>query len=66
LASIADRPLSLSLALDAEYHGLPKQARAFRIDETGRRPIGSIDDDDSSLQVELPSRQAWIIEFSDN
>jgi hypothetical protein len=66
LASIADRPLSLSLALDAEYYGLPEKPRAYRIDETGRRPIELPDGDDLSLNLELPPRQAWIIEFSDN
>jgi len=41
LASIADGPLSLSFALDPEYYGLPKQPKAYRIDETGRRPMSS-------------------------
>ena len=66
LASIADRPLAVSLALDAEYHDLPEPARAYRIDERGRRPIEWLDDDDPSLNLELPPCQAWIIEFSGN
>jgi hypothetical protein len=65
LASIADRTLSLSLALDPAYYRLPKHARAHRIDETGRSPIGPLDDD-PSLKLELPARQAWIIEFSED
>jgi hypothetical protein len=54
------------LALDAEYYGLPDQPRAYRIDETGRRPIGLLDADALSLNLKLPPRQAWIIEFSNN
>jgi hypothetical protein len=66
LASIADEPLSLSLAIPTEYYGLPKEPRAYRIDETGRRPIEPFDGDDPTLKLELPARAAWIVEFSGN
>jgi len=66
LASIADETLFLSFALDPEYYGLSKEAAAFRIDETGRRPIESFHGDDRLLKLDLPARQAWILEFSSN
>ena len=64
LASVSDRPLPLSLSLDPAYYRLPKQARAYRIDEKGREPIGPLAADGSSLKLELPALQAWIVEFS--
>lgn len=64
LASIADQTLPLSLTLDPAYYRLPKQARAYRIDEAGRETIGPLGGDGSSLKLELPARQAWIVEFS--
>ena len=66
LASLADRPLSLTLALDPEHYGLTRETRASRIDETGRRPIEPFKGDDPLLKLELPPRQAWILEFSGN
>ena len=65
LTNIADQALSLSLALDPTYYRLPKHAHVYRIDETGRRPIGSFTSDDPTLNLELPARQAWIIEFTE-
>jgi len=64
LANIADRTLPLSLTLDRAYYRLPKRAHAYRIDEAGRRPIGPLVSDGPSLRLELPARQAWIVEFS--
>ena len=66
LASMADRPLSLSFTLDPAYYRLPKHARMHRIDETGRHPIEPTPGDGHSLKVELPPRQVWMIEFSEN
>ncbi len=63
LASIVDEPLSLSIPLDPKYYGLEKEPRAYRIDETGRFPIKPLAGDGLSLKLELPARQAWIIEF---
>jgi len=64
LASIADEPLPLRFTLDPQYYRLPKQARAYRIDETGRRPVELIRGDDHSVRVELPAREAWVLELS--
>ena len=65
LASIAEQALSLSLALDPAYYDLPKHAHVYRIDEAGRHPIGSFTSDKPTLKLELPPRQAWIIEFTE-
>jgi len=65
LASIADRTLPLSLTLDPTYYRLPNQARIYRIDETRRQPLGSFASDDPTLKLELPARQAWIVEFTE-
>jgi len=64
LASLADEPLPLRFTLDPQYYRLPKQARAYRIDEQGRRPVELVRADDHSLGLELPAREAWVIEFS--
>jgi hypothetical protein len=66
LTNIADEPLALSFALDAQYCGLPKEPQAYRIDESGRHPIELPDAADVRLNVPLPAREAWIIEFSKN
>ena len=66
LANVADRSLSLSLTLDPAYYHLPKQAQAYRIDEAGRHPIGQHTNDGLPLKLELPARQAWIVEFPEN
>ena len=66
LTNIADEPLTLSLALDRQYYGLPEEPRAYRIDESGRRPIKLSGGDDVRLDLQIPARQAWIIEFSEN
>jgi hypothetical protein len=63
LTNIADRTLPISLTLDPAYYCLPKEARAYRIDEESRDPINSFTSDDSTIKLELPARQAWIVEF---
>lgn len=63
LANIADRTFPLSLSLDPAYYRLPNHARVYRIDEEGREAIGPLGGDGYSLEMKLPARQAWIIEF---
>ena len=65
LASIADEPLDLSLPIDRDYYGLPKQLRVHRIDESGRRPLAAAGGRNGRLQLELPPLGPWILEFSD-
>ena len=66
LSNIADEPLALSFTLDRQYLGLPKEPRAYRIDESGRHPVELSAGDDLRLNLQIPARQAWIIEFSEN
>ena len=66
LTNIADEPLALSFTLDGQYLGLPKEPRAYRIDESGRHPIEPPSGDDLRMNLQIPARQAWIIEFSKN
>lgn len=66
LASIADRPLPLSLSIDRAYYRLPSQAHVYRIDEAGRHPIGPLTGNSSLLKLELPARQTWIVEFTED
>ena len=66
IASVADQPLSLSFTLDADYYRLPQPPRACRIDAGGRRPLKLLAGDDAKLAIEMPPREAWIIEFSRN
>jgi hypothetical protein len=66
LASVADRTLPISLTLDPAYYRLPKQARAYRTDEESRDPINPFTGDNPTLKLELPARQAWIVEFCKN
>jgi len=63
LASIADEPLNLTLALDKNYYGLAQRRQIYRIDETGRKPLGQIGED-GSLTVSLPSHGACLVEIS--
>jgi hypothetical protein len=64
LASLADEPLELSLDLDAKYYRLPKAARMYRTDESGRQEIGRPARRSSNLKLSLPARGACLIEFS--
>lgn len=57
LASIADESLELNLALDAAEMG------AWRIDESGRKPIGRETRGDR-FKVELPPRGACLVELT--
>lgn len=66
LASLADEPLPLALTLDPEDVTLPKRGQVYRIDETGRHPLGPMAEDGSLAELELPPRQAWIVEVSKN
>ena len=64
LASLADETLSLSFTIDRQYYGLPQQPRVHRIDERGREPIELPIGEDGRLELKLPPREAWMIEFS--
>ena len=64
ITNIANQPLSLRFSLDADYYRLPQPQRVYRIDANGRHPIPLFAGDDNHCAIELPAREAWIIEFS--
>jgi hypothetical protein len=66
ITSIADQPQTLRFTLDADYYHLPQPRRVYRIDDTGRHPLESPTGEDTEVAIELPPREAWIIEFSGN
>ncbi len=66
ITSIADQPQTLRFTLDADYYHLPQPRRVYRIDDTGRHPLESLTGEDTEVAIELPPREAWIIEFSGN
>ncbi len=66
VASVADRALPLAFALDPAYYGLEPGTRAYRIDETGRHPLDLPVGDSPGVQITLPPRGAWIVEFPRN
>jgi hypothetical protein len=63
VASIADEPLSLALQFDPQYHGLKTTRPIYRIDETGRQPMGRWEAGQTTLTITLPPREAWVIEL---
>ncbi len=64
LASVADQPLPLAITLDKQYYGIRPGSHVWRIDQSGRQPLDVAGGDLSQLQITLPPRAAWIIEFS--
>ncbi|HWI58959.1 MAG TPA: DUF6259 domain-containing protein, partial [Bacillota bacterium] len=63
LASIAEDPLRLALPINTEYYRLPKRTKVYRLDETGRKPIGRWGKTPSPLVLDLPARGACLLEF---
>jgi hypothetical protein len=64
LASIDDQNLSLRIPVDVRAYGLGDRSAVYRIDAAGRHRIGSLHRRDPVLQVELPPRALWGLEFS--
>ncbi len=64
LASIADEPLTLSFTADASYYRLPKGAKLYRLDESGRHQASGAQRVDGPINLKLPPRGACLYEFS--
>lgn len=62
LASIADEPITVTLAFDPAYHGGAGAKRIMRIDEAGRTPLERLSET-GTLAVMLPARGACLVEF---
>ncbi len=63
VASIVDQPTSVSFAFDPRAYGLWGGGQIERIDETGRRPLGTFSDRVAPLRLELPAGGAYVLEF---
>jgi hypothetical protein len=64
IASIADRPLTPPLLLDAPACGLPARGRIHRLDETGRKPAGEFSGKTLILRPDLAPLGACILELT--
>jgi hypothetical protein len=62
IASTTDEALEFPLQLDGKPYGLRDGARIRRIDDAGRRDLGRWTTS-SPLQIQLPPRNACIVEF---
>lgn len=64
LTNIADKRLSLTMQRDRDDYGLARLPEPLtRIDETGRRPMRASVNDDGLLKLDLPARDACVIEL---
>jgi hypothetical protein len=64
LASISAEPTAVTMNLDLNTYGLPKQPQAVLHDSTGSRPLGAAEFANSTLRVTLPPLGACLIEFA--
>jgi len=63
VASIVDRPTSVSFAFDPAAYGLATGGQIERIDERGRRPFGAFSSAVVPIALALPAGGAYILEF---
>src|SRR5438034_670513 len=63
VASIVDRPTSVSFAFDPAAYGLAGGGQIERIDERGRRPFGAFSSGVLPIALALPAGGAYILEF---
>ena len=63
VASIVDRPTSVSFAFDPAAYGLATGGQIERIDERGPRPFGAFSSAVVPIALALPAGGAYILEF---
>ena len=63
VASIVDRPTSVSFAFDPAAYGLATGGQIERIDERGPRPFGAFSSGVVPIALALPAGGAYILEF---
>jgi hypothetical protein len=64
LASLADEPVDIPLALEPDRYGLPRSGRILLVTESGRREIGQFRRGGGSLNLRLAPRQACLVEWT--
>jgi hypothetical protein len=63
LASIHDDALALRLPIDFSAYGLGERCSVWRIDAAGRHRLGSLDRSRAFLEIDLPPKAIWVLEF---
>jgi hypothetical protein len=63
VASIADEPIHVTLDLPNGGYGLPLDSAVYQMDEKGRQRIGTLRKMGNSVDLELPTRAACILEL---
>ena len=63
VASIADEPVHVTLVLPSGAYDLPQGSSVYQMDEKGRRRIGTLKETGNSIELELPTRAAYIVEL---
>jgi hypothetical protein len=63
VASIADEAIHVALDLPNGGYDLPLDSTVYQMDEKGRRRIGTLRQMGSSIELELPTRAACILEL---
>ena len=63
VASIVDQPTSVSFDFDPRAYGLRGGGQIERIDETGRRPLGTFSGRVAPIRLELRAGGAYVLEF---
>ncbi len=66
VANVVEAPVEVVLNLNSSDYPLPMNGQLYRIDETGRTPIGAFDRPSIALRLPMPSRDVWVIECSRN
>ncbi len=63
IASMGDEPMNFSFTLARGDYHLPSQGKMYRLDENGRKSLGSIPRNDAPVCVSLPRQGACLLEF---
>jgi hypothetical protein len=64
LANISNEKVALRFKIDRSEYQLPTRGEIYRLDEKGRKRIGKFAGAEVSIETELSSRSACVLEFS--
>jgi hypothetical protein len=63
LASIADEPIHVTLDLPDAGYNLPRDTTVYQMDDKPRRRLGTLRDTGNSIELDLPTRAALMLEL---